>query len=187
MISGVGESKYGNTNINALEEVTSVAGTVELRVKVPGVSGFRKVTKANLQKVLAYGLPSDDHTATGPSLSAINAGATIAIMQLLYLGSGGKWLLADATAAATATGLLAIALAAGEDTEAIEVAMPGSYIKDETWDWTPGAILYVSETTGEITATAPDSVTDAIVRIIGYAVTADIIFFNPSNDYVTLT
>jgi len=128
---------------------------------------------------IALTIPAADHTATGPSTSAFNLGATIALMDLVYLGSASKWLLTDADAAATATGMLGICLAGGVDTNATVVALSGSFVRDDTWNWTPGAILYVdTAVSGGITATAPSG-TDDVVRVIGHAVTADVIYFLP--------
>ena len=67
----------------------------------------------------------------------------------------------------------------------MNVALAGSFVRDDTWSWTPGVPLYVSGTLGAITATKPSGSGD-VVRTVGYAVTADVIFFNPSSDYVTL-
>ena len=106
-------------------------------------------------------------------------------MDLVYLGSGGKWLEADADATGTSINLLGIAMEAKTDGQAMNVALAGSFVRDDTWNWTIGVPLYVSGTLGAITATKPSGSGD-VVRTVGYAVTADVIFFNPSSDYVTL-
>ena len=129
--------------------------------------------------------PDTDHTANGPQTSTLNAGYSSTIMDLVYLGSGGKWLEADADASGTSINLLGIALEAKTDGQAMNVALSGSFVRDDTWNWTIGVPLYISGTLGAITATKPSGSGD-IVRTVGYAVTADIIFFNPSSDYVTL-
>ena len=61
--------------------------------------------------------------------------------------------------------------------------LPGAFISDDSWTWTSKDILYLSETTGEITAVAPTTST-SIVRIIGYAISATEIFFDPDITYV---
>ena len=61
----------------------------------------------------------------------------------------------------------------------------GRFKSYDWWNWSIGVPLYVSGTLGAITATKPSGSGD-IVRTVGYAVTADVIFFNPSSDYVTL-
>jgi len=129
--------------------------------------------------------PDTDHTSNGPTTNTILSGATITVMDLVYLGSGGKWLQADASVAATGVGALAISLESKNDTQAMRVALPGSFVRDDTWAWTVGATLYMSLTTAGITETAP-SATDEVVRVIGHAVSADVIYFNPSPDYSTV-
>ena len=67
----------------------------------------------------------------------------------------------------------------------MNVALSGSIVRDDTFNFTPGVPLYVSGTLGAITATKPTGSGD-VVRTVGFAVTADVIFFNPSPDYITL-
>lgn len=133
-------------------------------------------------------VPASDHTANGPTTSIFNLGATIALMDLVYLGSSSKWLLTDADAAATAGGvMLGICLDGGVDTDTTTVALKGSFVRDDTWNWTPGAVLYIdTATAGQITATQPSGADD-VIRVVGFAVTADVIWFDPSPDYFTHT
>ena len=137
----------------------------------------------DVQELRTDASPDTDLTATGPTTNSINAGATISQSDLCYLASDGEWAKADADAASTASGMLAIALAAGTDGNAMLVALPGSFVRDDSWNWTIGADLYVSTTPGGITETAPSGSAD-IVRVVGYAVTADIVYFQPSGAFV---
>jgi hypothetical protein len=129
--------------------------------------------------------PDTDHTANGPQTSTLNAGYGSAIMDLVYLNANGKWLEADADATATSINLLGMALEAKTDGQAMNVALSGSFVRDDTFNWTIGVPLYISGTLGAITETKPSGTGD-VVRTVGYAVTADVIFFAPSSDYVTL-
>ena len=132
------------------------------------------------------GAPAD-HTANGPQTATFNAGYTTVQSDLVYLDSNSKWLEADADATGVkSTSLLAIALEVKDDGEALNVALPGSFIQDASvYAFTPGLPLYMDTTDGGITATKPTGSGDT-VRTVGYAVHADMIFFNPSSDYVTL-
>jgi len=129
--------------------------------------------------------PAADHTATGPQTNTFNAGYGNAVMDLVYLGGSSTWLEADSDAVGTSINLLGIALAAVDSGAALNVALAGSFVRDDTFNFTPGVPLYVSGTLGAITATKPTGSGD-IVRTVGYAVTADVIYFNPSSDYVVL-
>lgn len=131
------------------------------------------------------GTPNTDHTAVGSVTSTFNAGTTVTIMDLVYMATDGEWGIADADDTATSTSMLAISLAAGTDGNPMKVALPNSFVRDDTWNWTPGSVLYVSTTAGQITATAPSG-TDDVVRVVGQAVTADVIHFNPSQDWLTV-
>ena len=129
--------------------------------------------------------PDTDHTANGPQTNTVAAGYSSTIMDLVYLNANGKWLEADADATGTSTHLLGIALEAKTDTQAMNVALSGSFVRDDSWDFTMGVPVYVSGTLGGITEIRPSGSGD-VVRVVGHAVTPDIIFFAPSNDYVTL-
>jgi len=122
---------------------------------------------------------TDDHSHSG-IIATITVGETIAFGELLYLdATATEWKKADASVSGTMPGL-AVALEAKNDGEACEVLMYG-YIRDDTWDFTLGNLLYTSETAGGITATAPADAGDQIQRV-GYAIHADKIFFMPSID-----
>ena len=138
----------------------------------------------DVQEIRVDAIPDTDETATGLTTDTINAGAIVAKFESVYAGSGGKWLLTDASVTATADKLLAIALEAGTDTNPLLVALPGSFIRDDTWTWTVGGAIYLSETAGALTQTAPTAVTDAVVRVVGYAISADVMFFNPETGVV---
>lgn len=131
-------------------------------------------------------LPVNNLSSQGPTTSAKNAGTTVAVMDCVYLSAAGTWLLTAADAESTANGLLAIALQAKTIGQALKVALPGSFIRNDAWTWaTPGAPLYLSTTPAAITDTYPPD-TDDVVRVIGWVVTPDVIYFNPSPDYITL-
>lgn len=58
------------------------------------------------------------------------------------------------------------------------------YVKNNSWSWTAGQLLYVSTATaGAITSTLPTTLGNR-VQIIGYAESATIIYFNPDYTYV---
>ena len=129
--------------------------------------------------------PAADHTATGPQTNTLNAGYGCAAFDLVYLGSSSTWLEADADATATSINMLGLTLAAADSGAAVNVALPGSFIRDDTFNFTPGLALYVSGTLGAMTHTKPTGSGD-IVRTVGYALSADVVFFQPSSDYVVL-
>jgi len=168
---------------NNLSDVT--AATALTNIGGIGAATTDTLTNKTIGAFSLNSTPGADHTAVGPQTNTLASGYNSAVMDLVYLGSASKWLEADADASGTSINLLGIALEAKTDTQAMVVALSGSFVRDDTWAWTPGVPLYISGTEGEITATKPTGSGD-IVRTVGYAVTADIIFFAPSSDYVTL-
>jgi hypothetical protein len=108
-------------------------------------------------------------------------------LDLVYLKSDGEWWRTDADASTSGAGLLAISREAKADGQAMNVALPGCFVRDDTWNWTPGAVLYIDTVTaGAITATQPTGADD-VIRVVGFAVSADVIYFFPSSDYITHT
>ncbi|HUW67328.1 MAG TPA: hypothetical protein VMW20_04685, partial [Candidatus Nanoarchaeia archaeon] len=99
----------------------------------------------------------------------------------LLLGADGSFDDGDASAEATAGGMVVLATAAGTGDKILLTR--GTFQDAGTWNWTPGATLYLSETAGQLTETAPTT-SGAIVRIMGYALTADSIFFDPDKTYI---
>ena len=181
--------RWGNKN-NDGSQLSVVTADTGLARNAAGIVEINNGTAGTLRDLSLrnqiYGTPDTDHTSTGPVTSTFNAGATITVMDLVYMASDGEWALTDADAASTATGMLAISLESKTDGNAMKVALTGSFVRDDTWAWTPGAILYVDTATpGAITATAPSGSAD-IVRVVGHAVSADVIFFNPSGSWVEI-
>ena len=167
---------------------TSLSGSgITLPVSVAN-GGTASATAAAALNILAAmdGTPDTDLTANGPTTNTFAAAGSITALNLVYLNSSSQWAQTDADAAATAGGVkLAISLETKTVGQAMKVALPGSFVRDDSWNWTPGATLYVSETAGAISASVPTGV-DGVVRVIGYAVTADVIFFLPSDSYVVI-
>lgn len=137
-----------------------------------GSNWYQKPTE-QLQAVAAL---ASDHTWSGLT-TTLTAGAGLAIGNLCYVGADGKMELIDADAAATMPG---VAIATATITEdATGVFLIRGFIRDDTWNWTVGGILYGSTTAGGMTQTAPSGSGDQ-VQVVGVALTADIIYFNPS-------
>jgi hypothetical protein len=121
------------------------------------------------------GTPASDDTWGGRAITGVNAGATIAQWEAVYMGSGGEWLLADATDDTTAPAH-GIAVAAGTDGNPMTV-LPEGIVRNDAWDWTPGGAIFLSTTPGALTQTAPSS-TGEIVQRIGWAVSADVAYIS---------
>jgi hypothetical protein len=97
-----------------------------------------------------------------------------------------EWLLTDADAVATALGTLGICLVAGAENDASTYLLWGRVRADAAFPtFTALTTLYMSGTPGDITETAPTG-SSGIIRVLGYSVNANEIFFQPDTGYVTL-
>jgi hypothetical protein len=103
-----------------------------------------------------------------------------------YFKSDGKFWKTDADAVATAKGMLAMAIAT-ISADAAGLFLVKGLARDDTWDWTVAAELYLdTATAGGLTETAPSGDED-IVRIAGYAKAADYVWFDPDKSYVEVS
>lgn len=141
----------------------------------------KTLTSPMLTLTAAHG--SDD-TWTGTSIAGLNAGASIAQWEAVYLGASSTWLLADANGSGTypARGL---ATAAYSNTDPAIILVHGT-VRNDAWNWTPGGAIYLSATAGGLTQTAPSTSGDKVQQV-GFALTADIAFFDFNSTYLTVT
>jgi hypothetical protein len=179
-----------DTKISGLSAISAVADE-DLLAMVDDPSGTPASTKATVGQLRTQldfidATPDTDHTVEGPHTNSISAGATIAQFDLVYLHTDGEWALVDADALATSGDvMLGLALEAGTDGNPMDTALHGAFVRDDTWTWTAGDILYASTTAGGLTTTAPSGTGD-VVRTVGYAITADIVHFLPSSSWVVV-
>lgn len=133
-------------------------------------------------------VPTTDGHSTGPTTNAFNCGySSSAVGDLVYLDSSSTWQKCDANTLALYNGLLGIALEVKASAAALLVALPGSFVYATGFPtFTIGSPIYMSETAGAVTQTQPTT-TDAAIRIVGWGIHADKMFFNPSGDYITHT
>lgn len=115
-------------------------------------------------------LPTNNTVVAQESLTQWNAGTALTQWQAVYLTSGGVWQLADANGSGTfpARGLVAAATANG----AKATVIVKGHIRNDAWNWTVGGNLYLSETAGAITQTAPTA-SGSNVQTIGWADSPD--------------
>jgi len=136
------------------------------------VNGTTQVPAGGLSIVLSDAL--SDLTAHGViTTGTVTPSATFG--QCLMI-SGGNYILTDADSSSTMP-CMALAIDTGSGSD--KALLLQGYMRDDTWSWTSGGLLYASTTAGGMTQTAPSGSGDQ-VQPIGYAVTSTIIYFNPS-------
>jgi len=152
---------------------------------------FAKQVKEDLEdiqsemQITTLVLPTVNLTASR-MFAGINAGATITAGQLCVLGTAGKWILADSNDSTTYLGMCVIALESKTDGQAMNVALPGSFVRYDTWAWTTNDMakkfLFMGETAGAMVDTAPVTA-DANNEIMACVITATVIWFQPGMAY----
>jgi hypothetical protein len=120
------------------------------------------------------------------------SGETVVFGDLCTLHTDGKWYKGDANTAAASSGdcrrKLGVCVKAATGTAGTsKMILWGKVRADSKFDTFPvGTAIYCSETAGSVTATQ-GTTTDVVIRIVGFANTADSIHFQPSPDYITHT
>jgi hypothetical protein len=126
--------------------------------------------------------PDADHTVSGIT-AVLTADSAFTIGQVGYIVNPGRIEKAQANAAAT-SGVVAMCADATISQYATGNFLLFGFARDDTWTWTIGAPLYLSDTTaGGLTETAPAN-TDEVVKIVGRALTATIVLFNPEQTMI---
>ena len=187
ILTGQGSTNDVTVKNDADETLLTVpTGSNDLKFGVDGTaSNLILAEKASVQLDPAGGADGDYSgiTVTG------TGGATIAFGEPVYLAVGdSRWELTDASAVATAgTPLVGIAVSSSTDGNPITVLLHGIIRADAVFPtFTVGAQVFLSETAGDLTNTAP-STADAVVRAVGFATTANEIYWNVSPDHITHT
>lgn len=133
-----------------------------------------------------------DATDTGNGLTSLGViGENVIAGDVLYLKADGKYWKADADAAAMMPAKV-MAMADGAAEATVELLHIGFYREDSRWNWTVGNgeanLLFVHTTAGDMVqlANQPAGAGDQ-VQVLGYVVTADIVFFNPSLELVEIS
>lgn len=123
---------------------------------------------------------ASDGTWSGVAIvRTVDSGAAASSFgQAYHVDSDGELIAADADAATTAP---CTALAITTGTGATKTILLRGIITETDWNWTPGGEIYLStdpSTTCGLTQTAPSGSGDQ-VQVLGIALSADTIYFNP--------
>jgi hypothetical protein len=119
----------------------------------------------------------------GDTITGVVGDSGVTFGHILYQTSDFSYDRADASAVATMIATVGLALEAGAGT-AKKILIEGE-ICNTDWDWSAG-VIYASETLGALTQVAPVT-SAAVVQIMGWALSADTMFFKPQLVTVELT
>lgn len=158
---------------------------------LPAFTAGGNITLAENSSIALDPAGSADGKYSGITIAA-TAGYTQAFGDLVYLDpTDSRWELCDANAAAGADGdsrgIIGMVVVAGTDGNACTILLVGVIRADAKFPaFTINNPIYVSETAGSVTQTQPTT-TDVVIRIVGAALTADEMYFNPDFTWTTHT
>ncbi len=156
---------------------------------VPGTLAAGAYVLAENASVQLDPAGSADGKFSGITVTA-TAGYTQAFGDLVYIDpTDSRWEATDANSAAgadgDARGTLAIVVVPGTDGTACTLMLQGIIRADAKFPtFTVNNPIYVSETAGLVTGTQP-STSGVVIRTVGFGLTGDEMYFNPSPDYIT--
>ena len=180
------DATYINFEQNAVSFVAG--GTSQLNVSASAV-GVGTVAPVSALDVHHNPTAYSNDTGGGEVVlfGAGPGGGSTTAGKLYYLDTDGQWELADADGLTTSGVLLAIALGTTPGTHGMLIRGFFDMHSNFGGTFNEGIPVYVSTTAGEVTVTAPSGTGD-IVRIVGFCTTtANVIYFNPSNNTLELS
>ena len=189
---GVGTLEVGHATDTTISRVSAGVAAIEGKniLTTDGGTLTGNITLGENTSIALDPAGSADGKYSGITVTG-TGGATIAFGDLLTLDKDdSRWELVDISVAAAATGdargILGMAVTSSSDGGALTVLLNGIIRADANFPaLTIGAPVYAS-TTGDIVVAQPTT-TDYVIRQVGYALTADEIYFNPTGTWTTHT
>jgi hypothetical protein len=161
------DSNTPSTSLEVQGPITSSA--ISSSGQIYGQVGANEYSTSNVASTASY---------SGDIIKLLSTAVTV---RAVYYLNKTQWSQADNTAESTSDKLLAISVGTNSNQGMLLRGLfnlgynPGGF---------PGDPVYL-DATGVITATLPTT-SGEVVRILGYNVDTNIIYFNPSNDYIVL-
>jgi hypothetical protein len=202
----IASSAGGATDLNGLTDVTitgtpgagellinnATSGDFENATLTAAADGFLRITNADAQITLGAGQGTElQYTIQSTAVSAagevegsvVKFGTTTGLTAgSVYVWNGTDWVAVDADAEATTKGLMGVALGTAATDGFLTHGV--AYLSHD-----PGAagdILYVDTVTaGYLTSTQPSAQGD-FVRVAGYCLADNKVFFSPSQDWIEI-
>jgi hypothetical protein len=196
----------GATDLNGLTDVTitgtpgngelliaETSGTFVNTTLTAASDGFLRITNASGQVTLGAGQGTEvQYTIQSAAVAVagevegnvLTFGTTTGMTAgAVYVWNGTDWVAVDADAEATTKGLMGVALGASSATDGL-LTHGVAYLSHDPG--TAGDILYVDTVTpGYLTSTQP-SATGDFVRVAGYCLADNKVFFSPSQDWIEI-
>jgi len=154
-----------------------VAGSIGLTGDITGNGSTLKVSE--IASGIGAASAAGDKGTNAETYTAYST--TVIAGGIYYLGTS-AWTISDADAASSATGLMGVATSTNSNTGMVIRGVVGVFSDP---GGSVGDVCYLSTTSGRLTTTAPTAAGD-IVRVMGYKIGTNLVFFNPSNDWIEL-
>ena len=171
-LTNSGYIKFGNYGLS---------GASGVPVKLLGLDSNQNVVAATaFNTTIDDQLPTTDAAASGTIVNW-SVSDTVTAGLLYVLKTNGAWTTADADFEVRSIGMLAIALS----TDADEGMLLQGFFYKSAHGFAIGLPLYISNTAGALTNTRPTGAND-YVRVVGYATSANYIYFDPDKTWVQI-
>jgi len=188
-----GSYTISNGNLNVDGHITAsgnISGSQTgsfAHLELPGFDFNSGVTTSELEvdhRVFDTG--SSTLSSNGGSIGDIvkMGGTSTTAGAIYFLKTDGTWGASNATTTSASTGSLAMALGTNSTTDGMLLRGLTNPFSDPAAG--TGQPVYLAVSDGRAQASAP-STSGNVVRIVGYQFGTDLIYFNPSNDYIVLS
>ncbi len=128
-----------------------------------------------------HGTALADDTYAGEVITGYVTSGTVTQWNPVYLDSSSHWVVADANGSGTFP-VRGIATETKTTGLAITILVDGIFRDDGGTSWTVGGTLFLSDTVGAMTQSAPATTNDTI-QTLGFPLSAHVVRFHPSTDY----
>ena len=176
-VSAPGYSFNSDTNTGIYSNVTGY-----LMFAADGTQGMQMTDTALEMKVP---IQLETSLTSGVSGTIIKIGNGTLTAGKCYVLLAGTWEETDPTDEEFSKQLLGIALGSGATTATDDGMLTNGIFYDSAHGFTVGEPIFLSTTAGTLTTTAPTTSGD-LVRVVGYAIDTDEIYFCPDNTWVIL-
>ncbi len=169
-------SSASGVQVGLIQNVTTTSCSISIDVSAGGGGGNTTGEDLSLNvRTNPYSV-AGDHEGT-----VLSIGTATLTVGTVYYWNGTEWTLSNAGAVGTADGLMGIAT---DSAVAPDVLVSG-IIQLSSVPGTVGDPLYLDTADGLLTATAPSGSTE-IVRVMGYKLDTNRVYFNPSQDWLEI-
>jgi hypothetical protein len=179
--SFTGDTNTGMWSAGADTLNFACGGTHYLQISATGITGLTNILLNNASNIE---LPVSLASSGSGTIIKIGSGTlTAGVCYMMHTDK--SWAATEVEDEEFSKGLIAIALGSGASAATDDGMLLNGTFFDSSHGFTPGLPLYLVGDAGALSTTAPSSSGD-LVRVVGYAIDTDEIYFCPDNTWVIL-